>query len=163
MVLSADVCPKSRLLPYFSIAMIRLVEDIQVVITPRPRYFKLAFSRQLYSRMFMLMSGLAIVVKGLEIGQEGMKCSLNYILEVKIFYVLGVDFMGPFPSSRGNRYILVPMDYVYKWVEALNSPTNDFRVVDRLFKRLSFPISESPTSSLVTMVPTLSRRNLKQC
>ena len=54
---------------------------------------------------------------------------LNYILEVEIFDVWGVDFMGPFPSSRGNKYILVAVDYVSKWVEVVASPTNDSRVV----------------------------------
>nr|GFA08185.1 hypothetical protein [Tanacetum cinerariifolium] len=37
----------------------------------------------------------------------------------------GIDFMGPFPSSRGNRYILVAVDYFSKWVEAKALPTND--------------------------------------
>nr|GEY90018.1 reverse transcriptase domain-containing protein [Tanacetum cinerariifolium] len=31
---------------------------------------------------------------------------------------LGIDFMGPFPSSRGNRYILVAVEYLSKWVES---------------------------------------------
>jgi len=39
---------------------------------------------------------------------------LNNILEVEIFDVWGVDFMGPFPSSFGNQYILVAVDYVSK-------------------------------------------------
>ena len=59
---------------------------------------------------------------------------LNYIIEVEIFDVWGVGFMGPFSSSRGNKYILVAIDYVFKWVEALTSPTNDYRVVVRVFK-----------------------------
>jgi len=50
---------------------------------------------------------------------------LNNILKVEIFYVWGVDFMGPFPSSFGNQYILVAVDYVSKWVEAIASSTND--------------------------------------
>ncbi|GJR53750.1 reverse transcriptase domain-containing protein [Tanacetum coccineum] len=37
----------------------------------------------------------------------------------------GIDFMGPFPSSRGNKYILVAVDYLSKWVEAKALPTND--------------------------------------
>ena len=69
--------------------------------------------------------------------------SLNYILEVEIFDVWGVDFMDPFPSSRGNRYILVAVDDVSKWMEALTSPTNDSRVVARLFKKINFPALES--------------------
>ena len=47
----------------------------------------------------------------------------NPILEVEIFDVWGIDFMGPFPSSYGNKYILVAVDYVSKWVEAIASPT----------------------------------------
>jgi len=38
----------------------------------------------------------------------------NPILEVDIFDVWGIDFMGPFPSSYGNKYILVAVDYVSK-------------------------------------------------
>ena len=42
----------------------------------------------------------------------------NPIQVVEIFDIWGIDFMGPFPMSRGNRYILVAVDYVSKWVEA---------------------------------------------
>nr|GEZ98484.1 reverse transcriptase domain-containing protein [Tanacetum cinerariifolium] len=45
-------------------------------------------------------------------------------------------FMGPFPSSRGNRYILVTVDYLSKWVEAKALPTNDARVVLKFLKSL---------------------------
>jgi len=47
--------------------------------------------------------------------------------------------MGPFPSSFGNQYILVAVDYVSKWVEAIASPTNDAQVVINLFKKIIFP------------------------
>ncbi|CAM8991219.1 unnamed protein product [Rhodiola kirilowii] len=47
--------------------------------------------------------------------------------------------MGPFPSSYGNQYILVAVDYVSKWVEAIASPTCDAKVVTRLFKKIIFP------------------------
>nr|GFA54054.1 reverse transcriptase domain-containing protein [Tanacetum cinerariifolium] len=48
----------------------------------------------------------------------------------------GIDFMRPFPSSRGNKYILVAVDYLSKWVEAKALPTNDARVVCKFLKNL---------------------------
>nr|GFA92613.1 hypothetical protein [Tanacetum cinerariifolium] len=53
----------------------------------------------------------------------------NVIQVCEIFDVWGIDFIGPFPSSRGNRYILVAVDYLSKWAEAKALPTNDARVV----------------------------------
>ncbi|GKA65607.1 reverse transcriptase domain-containing protein [Tanacetum coccineum] len=53
----------------------------------------------------------------------------NAIQVCEIFDVWGIDFMGPFPSSRGNKYILVAVDYLSKWVEAKAIPTNDARVI----------------------------------
>ena len=58
------------------------------------------------------------------------------ILEVEIFDVWGIDFMGPFPLSDGNKYILVCVDYVSKWVEAQACSVNDARVVCRFLKKL---------------------------
>nr|GEV57655.1 reverse transcriptase domain-containing protein [Tanacetum cinerariifolium] len=52
----------------------------------------------------------------------------NVIQVCENFDVWGIDFMGPFPSSRGNRYILVAVDYLSKWAEAKALPTNDARV-----------------------------------
>nr|GEU46038.1 DNA-directed DNA polymerase [Tanacetum cinerariifolium] len=45
-------------------------------------------------------------------------------------------FMGPFPSSQGNKYILVAVDYLSKWVKAKALPTNDARVVVKFLKFL---------------------------
>ncbi|XP_050918995.1 uncharacterized protein LOC127136489 [Lathyrus oleraceus] len=61
------------------------------------------------------------------------------ILEVEVFDEWGIDFMGSFPSPSCNKYILVIVDYVSKWIEAIASPTNDARVVIRLFKHIIFP------------------------
>ncbi|CAL8993304.1 unnamed protein product, partial [Prunus brigantina] len=68
----------------------------------------------------------------------------NNILVVELFDIWGIDFMGPFPSSLGYTYILVAVDYVSKWVEALATRTNDHKVVlkfprDMIFTRFGTP------------------------
>ncbi|GJS17477.1 reverse transcriptase domain-containing protein [Tanacetum coccineum] len=60
----------------------------------------------------------------------------NAIQVCEIFDVWGIDFMGPFPSSRGNKYILVAVDYLSKWVEAKALPTNDAELIARILKPL---------------------------
>nr|GFC93988.1 reverse transcriptase domain-containing protein [Tanacetum cinerariifolium] len=60
----------------------------------------------------------------------------NAIQICEIFDVWGIDFMGPFPSSRGNKYILVAVDYLSKWIEAKALPTNDACVVCKFLKSL---------------------------
>ncbi|XP_013607832.1 PREDICTED: uncharacterized protein K02A2.6-like [Brassica oleracea var. oleracea] len=63
----------------------------------------------------------------------------NFILEIEVFDCWGIDFMGPFPPSYKNEYNIVAVDYVSKWVEAIASPTNDARVVTKMFKTIIFP------------------------
>ncbi|KAL6334670.1 hypothetical protein AAG906_021220 [Vitis piasezkii] len=69
---------------------------------------------------------------------------LNPILIVDLFYVWDIDFMGPFPMSFGYSYILVGVDYVSKWVEAIPCKRNDHRVVlkflkENIFSRFGVP------------------------
>nr|CAN70506.1 hypothetical protein VITISV_024962 [Vitis vinifera] len=63
---------------------------------------------------------------------------LNPILIVDLFYVWGIDFMGPFPMSFGYSYILVGVDYVSKWVEAIPCKRNDHKVVLKFLKENIF-------------------------
>nr|GEZ23527.1 reverse transcriptase domain-containing protein [Tanacetum cinerariifolium] len=60
----------------------------------------------------------------------------NFIQICEIFDVWGIDFMGPFLSSKRNNYIIVAVDYLSKWVEAKALPTNDARVVVKFLKSL---------------------------
>ena len=43
--------------------------------------------------------------------------------------------MGPFPSSFGNLYILLAVDYVSKWVEAIACPINDTSTIMGFIQR----------------------------
>nr|GEZ68575.1 hypothetical protein [Tanacetum cinerariifolium] len=60
----------------------------------------------------------------------------NAIQVCEIFDVWGINFIGPFSFSRGNKYILVAVDCLSKWVEAKALPTNDARVVCKILKSL---------------------------
>nr|GEU55258.1 reverse transcriptase domain-containing protein [Tanacetum cinerariifolium] len=75
---------------------------------------------------------LILVFIGLIFTEMGMAWSHG----VTLVDVKGIDFMGPFPSSRGNKYILVAVDYLSKWVEAKALTTNDALVVVKFLKSL---------------------------
>nr|GFA37938.1 hypothetical protein [Tanacetum cinerariifolium] len=67
-------------------------------------------------------------------GPTGGHYRANYT--AKKVFDSGIDFMGPFPSSKGNKYILVAVDYLSKWVKAKALSTNDARVVVKFLKYL---------------------------
>ena len=69
---------------------------------------------------------------------------LNPILVVELFDVWGIDFMGPFPTSFGYAYILVGVDYVSKWVEAVPCKAADHKVVLKFLKENIFSIFRVP-------------------
>jgi len=73
---------------------------------------------------------------------------LSNILEVEIFDIWGIDFMGPFPSSHGNQYILVAVDYVSKWVEAVALPSNDANVVVKFIRKHIFTRFRTPRAMI---------------
>ena len=60
--------------------------------------------------------------------------------------------MGPFSNSFRKQYILVVVDYVSKWVEAIPSKTNDNKVVKVLERKPFSRTSEPLQSSLAIMV-----------
>jgi hypothetical protein len=60
-------------------------------------------------------------------------------LQIGIFDVWGIDFMGPFPNSEGYEYILVVINYVSKWVEALSCQAADAMHSKKMFHEVIFP------------------------
>ena len=73
----------------------------------------------------------------LNISKRG-EMPMRPILEVKIFDLWGIDFMGPFLPSNGKAYILLALDYLSKWVKAIPTSTNDHREVLRFVTRCIF-------------------------
>ena len=55
-----------------------------------------------------------------------------------------MDYIGHFPSSSSNLYILLAVDYVSKWVEALPTRTNDAKVVANFLRSHIFPRFGTP-------------------
>ncbi|XP_047949019.1 uncharacterized protein LOC125194846 [Salvia hispanica] len=90
----------------------------------------------------------------------------NPIIVCEIFDVWGMDFMGPFPSSYGNTYILVAVDYVSKWIEAKATPTCESKEVAKflptnIFNRYGVPraiISDQGTHFCNRTIEALMRK-----
>jgi hypothetical protein len=60
-------------------------------------------------------------------------------LQIELFDIWGIDYMGPFPPSKKCAYILVAMDYVSKWVEALPCKKAENMSSKRMFEEIIFP------------------------
>jgi hypothetical protein len=63
---------------------------------------------------------------------------LTLNLQIDIFDVWEIYFMGSFPNSEGCEYILVASDYVSKWVEALPCRAVDAMHSKRMFHEVIF-------------------------
>ena len=85
----------------------------------------------------IVLSGLNFVINAREweVSSQDMKCLCKGILVVQLFDVWGIDFIGLFPSSLGNLYILLAVDYVFKWVEETACPKNDANTVVGFLQR----------------------------
>ncbi|XP_073219716.1 uncharacterized protein [Cicer arietinum] len=60
------------------------------------------------------------------------------MLLCKVFDVWGIDFMGPFLVSLCFVYILLSIDYLSKWVEAIPTRTYDYKFVASFVRSKSF-------------------------
>ena len=69
---------------------------------------------------------------------------LHYNLQVGIFDVWGIDFMGLFQKSHDNEYILIAVYYLSKWAEALPCRATDARHARKMFHEVIFPRFGTP-------------------
>ena len=60
------------------------------------------------------------------------------ILKVDLFDVLGIDFLGPFPSFLGHTYILLAVKYVSKWIETIGTMKDDGYTVIKFLRKHIF-------------------------
>jgi len=84
-------------------------------------------------------------------------------LQVDIFDVWGVDFMGPFPMSEQCEYILVAVDYVSKWVEALPCVAEDSMSSKKMFQEIIFPCFGVPRVMISDGGPHFINRTFRKC
>ena len=80
-------------------------------------------------------------------------------LQVELFDVWGIDYMGPFPRSQGYEYILVAVDYVSKWVEAMPYLNVDALTGKKMFHEVIFPRFGTPKLVISDGGPTSSKGN----
>ena len=80
---------------------------------------------------------------------------------MQIFYVWGIDFIGPFSSSFSNMYILLAMDYVSKWVEATTGPINDATTVVWFIQRNILRIFGAPRTIITDEGTILQIKSLQ--
>nr|KYP51742.1 Retrovirus-related Pol polyprotein from transposon 412 family [Cajanus cajan] len=63
---------------------------------------------------------------------------LQNIQEVEVFDCWGIDFIGPLPTSFSNEYILLIVEYVSRWVEAIPTQKADAKTVIKFLKKNIF-------------------------
>ncbi|GJX98324.1 reverse transcriptase domain-containing protein [Tanacetum coccineum] len=83
----------------------------------------------------------------------------NSIQVCEIFDVWGIDFMGPFPSSKGNKYILVAVDVLFKR-DFGGTPVPSSVIVEHIFAMTSLQRSCLNMESLIVSPPRIIPRQV---
>nr|GEX61886.1 reverse transcriptase domain-containing protein [Tanacetum cinerariifolium] len=127
-----------KLLTFLKLATVDPPGDTTAQITPPKRSLMQVSFGLRFTKMPMTLSPDVTFLSVKAKFRSVMKCrkTPSKFAVCEIFDIWGIDFMGPFPSSRGNKYILVAFDYLSKWVKAKALPTNDARVVCKFLKSL---------------------------
>jgi hypothetical protein len=65
-------------------------------------------------------------------------------IQVELSDVWAIDYMGPFPKPYDCEYILMAVDYVSKWVEAISCRAADSQNAKKMFHEIIFPRFGTP-------------------
>ena len=116
----------------------KLMEDITLEIELHIRYCNPVFIGLLFkdARKFVLSCDECQRIGNISRRQE---MPMNYSLDVEPFDVRVFYYMGPFPSSNGYTHTLVAVDYVTKWVEAIQTSSVDHNTSIKMLKEVIFP------------------------
>jgi transposase InsO family protein len=88
---------------------------------------------------------------------------LRYNLQINLFDVWGIEFMGPFKNSHGFEHILVMVDYVSKWVEVMPCHKASTEESIAMIKSMIFPRFGTSRILISDGGTHFTRRNFKKC
>jgi hypothetical protein len=89
--------------------------------------------------------------------------SLRYNLQIDLFDVWGIEFMRPFKNSHGYEHILVMVDYVSKWVEAMPCRKASTEESIAMIKSMIFPRCGTPRILIRDGGTHFTGKNFKKC
>jgi hypothetical protein len=88
---------------------------------------------------------------------------LRYNLQIDLFDVWRIDFMGTFKNSHGYEHILVMVDYVSKWVEAMPCRKASTEECIAMIKSMIFPRFSIPRILISDGGTHFTGKNFKKC
>jgi transposase InsO family protein len=88
---------------------------------------------------------------------------LRYNLQIDLFHVWGIDFMGPFKNSHGFEHIQVMVDYVSKWVEAIPCRKASMEESIAMIKSVIFPCFSTLRILISDGGTHFTGKNFKKC
>nr|GEY64927.1 reverse transcriptase domain-containing protein [Tanacetum cinerariifolium] len=128
-----SVCMAKKLMIFSKLVIKDPPGAIMVPISPLKKYLMPNSFGQPFIEAYNLVKSCDSCQRQRKISQRD-EMPQNVIQVCENFNVWGIDFMGPFPSSRGNKYILVAVDYLSK---AIISDRETYFCNDKFVKVMS--------------------------
>ncbi|RVW16096.1 Retrovirus-related Pol polyprotein from transposon 17.6 [Vitis vinifera] len=133
-----DVFQRMNNKTYCECAMKELVEVILLQGRLQQKFYRVDSIGQLCSRIVTLIAKVVHNVNNWGKSTQGIKC-LKIIFVLLRSLIVGAWTLWDHSPSFGNLYILVGVDYVSKWVEAVACKSNDHKVKYGVRHKVSTP------------------------